>query len=272
MAVVKTTFFPLTGSIKYFSMELSKTKASIIASLGSRKMRRRHSLFVAEGEKCVSDTLGAFRLDCLVATHGWLSTHPSPEGVAPEKIMTCSPETMRKISSLSTPSEVIAVFHMPYDDGEAPAYDPSVLNLLLDGIQDPGNLGTIIRTADWFGIKTIYCSKDTVDLFNPKTIQATMGSLKRVQVVYTDLPGLLLSNHESNVYGLQLDGKDIFQSQLQSKGAIVMGNEGNGISDEIRALVTNPLLIPPTNPSSHPESLNVAVATAITLAEFRKKS
>lgn len=251
-------------------MELSKTKASVLASLGSRKMRRRHSLFMVEGEKCALDTLGAFPLDCIVATPGWISMHSSPAGVNPDKILTCSPETMRKISSLSTAPDILAVFLLPEENVDSPDYDTARLNLLLDGIQDPGNLGTIIRTADWFGINTVYCSKDTVDLFNPKTIQSTMGSLKRVKVIYTDLPALIRSNNETCVYGLQLDGKDIFRSSLGLNGAIVMGNEGNGISEEMRSLVTNPLLIPPSDPVYHPESLNVAVATAITLAEFRR--
>lgn len=251
-------------------MEISKTKASTLASLGSRKMRRKHSLFIAEGEKCALDTLGAFDLDCIVATPGWLSSHNIPDYVDAEKILTCSPETMRKISSLMTAPEIVAVFKLPEENEKAPYYDPNCLNLLLDGIQDPGNLGTIIRTADWFGIRTVYCSRDTADIFNPKTIQSTMGSLKRVKVVYTDLPELMRSNRETTIFGLQLDGKDMFSTGLCNHGAIVMGNEGNGISEDMRAIVTHPLLIPPADSHSHPESLNVAVATAITLAEFRK--
>ena len=177
---------------------------------------------------------------------------------------------MKKISSLSTPPDVIAVFKLPEEDVSDIRLDPESLTLMLDGIQDPGNLGTIIRTADWFGIDTVICSKDTVDLYNPKTIQATMGSLKRVKVFYTDLEDILNKSEVRNVYGTLLDGENIFERDLNSEGVIVMGNEGKGISDRIRTLVTDPLLIPPAREDSHPESLNVAVATAIVISQFRK--
>ncbi|MDE6078172.1 MAG: RNA methyltransferase [Muribaculaceae bacterium] len=251
-------------------MEISKTKASILATLSSKKMRMKYGLFLVEGTKCVMDTLGAFPLINLVVTEKWLKSHTLPDGMDSENLLTATEETMKKISSLSTPPDVIAVFKLPEEDVSDIRLDPESLTLMLDGIQDPGNLGTIIRTADWFGIDTVICSKDTVDLYNPKTIQATMGSLKRVKVFYTDLEDILNKSEVRNVYGTLLDGENIFERNLNSEGVIVMGNEGKGISDRIRTLVTDPLLIPPAREDSHPESLNVAVATAIVISQFRK--
>jgi TrmH family RNA methyltransferase len=143
------------------------------------------------------------------------------------------------------------------------------LSLALDGVQDPGNLGTIIRVADWFGIDTIYCSPDTADAWNPKVVQATMGSIARVQMIYTDLEQLI-SNTSLPVYATLLDGNDIYQQELSSEGIIVMGNEGNGISAPIRQLVSRKLLIPAYRIGA--ESLNVAIATAIVCSEFKRRS
>ncbi len=250
-------------------MEISKNKASVFGSLGSKKMRMKHGLFIAEGEKCMLDTLGAFELENIVATEAWLESHAMPEGVRGGDVLTASGQVMRKISTLATPPEVLAVFRLPEEESVQPL-DLNKLYLCLDGIQDPGNLGTIIRTADWFGFDEIYASKDTVDLFNPKTVQSTMGSLKRVRVRYVDLPQLLRESGVRNIYGTLLDGENIFTTPLESNGVIVMGNEGNGLSEPIRALVSKPLLIPPYNEGSHAESLNVAIATAITIAQFRR--
>lgn len=250
-------------------MELSKSKATVIASLGSKKMRLKHKLFTAEGEKCALDTIGAFELDCLVATPAWISLGKLKQESLSAPIFSASPETLKKISSLSSPPDVIAVFRLPSQSVPALSLDASSLYLALDGIQDPGNLGTIIRTADWFGVETIFASRDTADIFNPKTIQATMGSLKRVRVVYTDLADVISANPGMPLCGTLLDGKDIFQTSLPKGAIIVMGNEGNGISDEVKKMVTHPLLIPPYRNESHGESLNVAIATAITLAQFR---
>ena len=149
---------------------------------------------------------------------------------------------------------------------------PSGLVLALDGVQDPGNLGTIVRIADWFGITDIYCSMDTADVYNPKVVQATMGSLAHVHVFYTNLT-TLLSHYHGPVYGMMLDGDDIYQQELSNEGIIVMGNEGNGITEDIRKLLNRRLLIPNFNSGSETaESLNVAIATAITCSEFRRKN
>lgn len=256
-------------NLKIIKMEISKTKAAQLATLGSRKMRRKHRMFMAEGEKCAADTLGAFTLLHLVATPGWLEHNPEAFGVDKALVVTASPQVMAKVSTLATPPEVIAVFRLPEPAQVEPRLDASSLSLLLDGIQDPGNLGTILRTADWFGFDTVYASPDTVDVFNPKAVQATMGAMKRVKVVYTDLPQLLSRTPGLPVFGTLLDGKDIFGRHLPQCGAIVMGNEGNGLGDAVRRMVTDPLLIPPAFPGHTGESLNVAVATAIVLAEFR---
>jgi TrmH family RNA methyltransferase len=146
------------------------------------------------------------------------------------------------------------------------------LSIALDGVQDPGNLGTIIRIADWFGISDIICSEDTVDAWNPKVVQATMGSIARVNIIYTNLPSFLDSlPTDFPVYGTLLDGENIYTQQLTKEGLIVMGNEGNGISTEIRPLVGRRLFIPSYHPADTAESLNVAIATAITCAEFRRR-
>lgn len=250
-------------------MNISKSKASQYASLNSKKMRLRHGLFLVEGEKCVRDTIGAFPLESLIATPGWLERNSEIASDTSGKVLTADQSVINRISSLSSPSEVIAVFHLPNDECEDAIIPKEGLTLLLDGIQDPGNLGTIIRTADWFGFDTIFASKDTVDLYNPKTIQSTMGSLRRVKVIYADLPSLLSQSDVKNIYGTLLDGKDMFTTPLEKDGVIIMGNEGKGLSDEIRRLVNCPLLIPPYRRDNHCESLNVAVATAITLSRFR---
>lgn len=251
-------------------MEISKTKISLIAGLQTRKMRQRHHLFVAEGEKCVLDTLGAFHLEHLVATPEWLADHPLQIDDM-DAVLEASPAVMRKISSLSNAPEVLAVFRIPAPHDTVPMPEKGALHLMLDGVQDPGNMGTIVRTADWFGFDRIYASKDTVDIFNPKTVQSTMGSLKRVEVIYCDLPTVIQESGIDNIYGTLLDGRDMFHSDLSDSGIIIMGNEGKGLSKEVRALVNRPLLIPPFRKESHGESLNVAVATAITLATFRNQ-
>ena len=252
-------------------MEISKAKTSLFAGLQTKKQREKSGLFIAEGEKCALDTIGAFALEWLVATPAWIARHQVIPNVPADRILEAPESTMRKISSLACAPEVLAVFRLPDTPKEDPLLDKAGLYLLLDGIQDPGNLGTIIRTADWFGFDSIYASRDTVDVFNPKTVQSTMGSLHRVKVIYTDLPSLIKRSGIENVYGTLLDGKDMFKTELGESGVIVMGNEGKGLSAEMRTLVNRPLLIPPYRAGSHGESLNVAIATAITLARFRNQ-
>lgn len=250
-------------------MELSKARLSIYSQLSKRKMRDRHNLFIVEGRKSVEDTIGVFKAEAVVTTDRNLV----PESWGCARILHEVPRSvMEKISSLSTASDIVAVYRIPdgfYDKVPAPCKNK--LYLLLDGIQDPGNLGTIMRAAHWFGIGRIYASRDTVDIYNPKTIQATMGSLGRVEIVYCDLAGLIDENPEMPVYGTLLDGENIYEATLEGHGFIIMGNEGNGISESLRTRITTPLLIPPYDCSNHPESLNVAIATAVTLSQFRSR-
>ena len=179
---------------------------------------------------------------------------------------------MERMSQFSTPSDVIAVYDIPqYDIDENEIRDN--LSIVLDNIQDPGNLGTIIRIADWFGIKNIICSNTTVDVYSHKVIQATMGAISRVKVIYCDLKDFLGNYRDMPVYGTYLDGTDIYKEQLSSKGLIIFGNEGKGISDGLSEFVSHRLLIPSYPPGTvTSESLNVGVASAVTIAEFRRRS
>ncbi len=239
-----------------------------LRSLRIKKFRDELKLFVAEGDKCISELAKSFTL-----VH-----HLTPDNTPLRDI--------ERLSSLQTPQGSIAVFRKP--EYRLPTVEPDTLYLALDGIQDPGNLGTIIRTADWFGIRDIICSTNTADCFSPKVVQATMGALARVHVHYTNLPAWLSQlsvpsdralgqrtlNSQLTIYGTLLDGRNIYSPDAipdKRSGIIVMGNEGNGLSPEVRRLVTQSLLIPSFPPDvSTSESLNVAIATAIILAEFRR--
>ena len=237
---------------------LSKNQIKWVHSLELKKNRKKEGLFVAEGPKVVGDLLRAGYV-----ARSIFSTTERPNA------QLITDDELRKLSFLQHPQEVLAVFEIPHNSSLFTLN--SSLSLALDGVQDPGNLGTIIRIADWFGIQTIYCSEDTADCYNPKVVQATMGSLAHVDLVYTDLEALL-RQYDGPIYGTLLDGQNIYQQELSNEGIIVMGNEGNGISPAIRQLVTHKLLIPNYNPSSETaESLNVAIATAITCAEFRRR-
>lgn len=245
-------------------MQLTNAQRKTFASLASAKWRRQTGLFLAQGEKCVRDTLGHFELAALIceqdAAAEWASV---PELIAAKR------EDMLKISTLATAPSVVAVYRIPAQEVRMP--DPQALSLALDCVQDPGNLGTIMRVADWMGVRDIFASHDTADVWSPKVVQATMGAISRVRVHYCDLPEVLATCQEMPVYGTFLDGENIYKSRLSSNGIVVMGNEGNGISPAVGACVGHRLLIPsypPGEPTS--ESLNVAVATAITLSEFRR--
>jgi len=237
---------------------LSKNQIKWVHSLELKKNRKKEGLFVAEGPKVVGDLLRAGYV-----ARSIFSTTERPNA------QLITDDELRKLSFLQHPQEVLAVFEIPHNSSLFTLN--SSLSLALDGVQDPGNLGTIIRIADWFGIQTIYCSEDTADCYNPKVVQATMGSLAHVHIIYNDLEALLQSVH-CPIYGTLLDGQNIYQQQLSNEGIIVMGNEGNGISPAIRQLVTHKLLIPNYNTAGETaESLNVAIATAITCAEFRRR-
>lgn len=248
-------------------MELSKSKAALISSLSAKKMRSKYGLFTVEGEKSVFDMIDSFKPEIFVATSEWANENNERTAKLGIQVYEAPMSVIKKISSLTTPSPVIAVYKIP--ELKPPVIRKDKLYLLLDGIQDPGNLGTIIRTCDWFGVDCIFASNSTVDVYNPKTVQSTMGSLKRVNVFYGDLEKLIDQNPEMPIYGTLLNGKNIFKETLRNYGFLVMGNEGNGISEGLRKKIKLPLLIPPFDESSHGESLNVAIATAIALSRFR---
>ena len=270
---------------------LSKATIKFIHSLEQKKYRRLEGAFVVEGHKSVGDMLRAgWRPKLLLATEEWARpaclTDQSGNSNNIE-VTTVTNEELQRASLLQHPSQVLAVFPIPNHfrlpkEGEdsslftlhssLPTLHSSLL-LCLDGVQDPGNMGTILRTADWFGITDIVCSPDTADVYNPKVVQATMGSIARVRVHYTDLPRFLRSiPKEIPIYGTLLDGDDIYSNPLTHNGIIVMGNEGNGLSQEVRQLLTHRLLIPSfaaPSAAGHAESLNVSIATAVILSEFR---
>ena len=246
---------------------IGKNTIKWVHSLEMKKNRKREGLFVAEGPKVVGDLLSRFRLHSVFATDEWTGGDSIGAEVRLERV---DDDTLRRLSFLQHPQQVVAVMEMNKE--EKVEVDADRLTIMLDGVQDPGNLGTIIRIADWFGIDSIICSPDTADAYNPKVVQATMGSLGRVSVTYSPLVPLLSSlPAEMPIYGTLLDGKDIYQKELTRHGVIIMGNEGNGISEEVRAMVTHPLLIPRFRQGESAESLNVAVATAITCSEFCRR-
>lgn len=249
---------------------LSKNRIKYIRALEMKKYRKAENAFLAEGNKLVGDLLGHFSCRLLIATTSWLEKHPL---LLAQETIEVTPEELTRASLLKTPQEVLAVFELPsypYDD-TLPAHS---LCLALDDVQDPGNLGTIIRIADWFGIEDIFCSPGTADAFNPKTVQATMGALARVKLHYCDLKAFIRLQAERKVpvFGTFLDGDNFYSQELSTHGVIVMGNEGNGVCKEIEAMVSQKLLIPnyPQGQETS-ESLNVAVATAIVCAEFRRR-
>ena len=233
---------------------LSKNKIKLIRSLRLKKNRDSEQLFVVEGEKIITEIL-AEQPDSIEFVCS------SDAKFQFERSYFTDDRGMKEISSLKNPGNLLAVVRFPQNKS-----NEGDLILALDGIQDPGNLGTIIRTAEWFGISTIVCSKDTVDCFNSKVVQATMGSLFRMSIRYVDLSDFL-SKTDLPIYGALLDGIDMYSTPIEKKGILVIGNEGKGISDEIKTFVTNPIFIPKYGEA---ESLNAAMATGIILAEYRR--
>lgn len=245
----------------------SKSQISLFKSLQHKKFRNVHGLFVAEGFKSVAEFI----------TSGYsIQTVYHTADIAPKLLklsakinfQVTSLDDLAKISNLTTPQEVIALIKIP----EWPKLDAGLLKnkyaLALDGVQDPGNMGTIIRTADWFGIRHIICSEDSVDVYNPKVVQATMGSLARMNVYYTDLE-TTIPQLNIPVYGALLNGQNIYTTRFNPEGLIVMGNEGNGIRPAVQKLVNTAITIPGAGAT---ESLNVAIATAIFCSEiFRNR-
>ncbi len=250
---------------------LSKNKIKLIHTLERKKERDELGVFLVEGRKMVEEALGSgFEIDLLACTEEFAFNHPQLPDKTKELVV-ADAESIRKASLQKNPQNVLAIVRQP--KARPTLFPESELVLALDFIQDPGNLGTIMRIADWFGIQTIVCSSNTVDVYNPKVIQATMGAIFRVQTHYTDLPEYLKKlDPQIPVYGAFLDGENIYAKDLSPRGVLVMGNEGNGISEEVERLVTCKISIPSFSSGKGSESLNVAVATAICCSEFKRKS
>ena len=240
---------------------VSKNQIKLINSLQQKKYRKLHNLFIAEGKKVIQELIDAnFSLEHLFVTK---------ENLFDSKynFELISDNDLKKISALTTANDCLAVFKIK----EVNSHSSSGLELALDNIKDPGNIGTIIRLCDWFGISKIVCTEETVDIYNPKVVQATMGSLARVEVLYTNLANYLKTT-DLEIFGTFMEGTNIYKTELPSKGIIVMGNEAHGISTEIENLVPQKLSIPRFGSLQQTESLNVATATAVILSEFKRNS
>lgn len=248
--------------------EINNYIIKTVKSLGNKHHRDEEGLFVAEGTKCVRDTWDAFNCRWLICTKFWYEQcgHAGHR----EKLMFANKQQLDRMTQFNTPSEVIAVYEIPHYEIN-PEQVRNGLNIVLDNVQDPGNLGTIIRLADWYGIKNIFASRTTVDVFNHKVVQATMGAIARVKVHYMDLDDLFDEYNDLPIYGTFLGGNNIYDTELKTPGFVVFGNEGKGIGPTVERYVTQRLTIPAA-PGNGSESLNVGVAAAITISEFMRNS
>lgn len=238
---------------------VSKSQIKLITSLGQKKYRNRHGLFVVEGLKGIEEFIaGGYKLHSLFTLDGYFNEVDASQKQIEDKAQ------LQKITFLKTAPEAIAVFYIP--QGEV-AQKPG-LKVVLDDVRDPGNLGTIIRLCDWFGVKQLICSEQTVDCYNPKVVQATMGSLARVDLAYAKIDDYL-KNATATKYGAFMEGENVYDHDLETEAILVMGNEANGISSEIESLIDQKISIPRF--SEKTESLNVASATAILLSEFKRR-
>ncbi|MFK8059352.1 MAG: TrmH family RNA methyltransferase [Polaribacter sp.] len=241
-------------------MSISKNQLKLITSLSQKKYRQKHKLFIAEGVKVVQELLNSsFILDTIFCIDDFSTD------VFDEKITRISETDLKKISNLKTPNKVLGLFKIP----EEKILEKKGLIIALDAINDPGNLGTIIRLCDWFGVDEIICSKDTVDCYNAKVVQASMGSLSRVSIHYLDLVDYLYET-KLPTFIADMNGENVYKSNLPKEGILIMGNEANGVSDTIKKLIENKLSIPRFGETQETESLNVATATAILLSEFKR--
>ncbi len=238
---------------------LVKSEIKRIVSLQQKKYRNEHGLFFVEGKKTVQELLVS-----TIALHKIYCTNPEDFTVSAPFLEHITDAECKRISNLKTPNGVVGVFKKPAPQN----IDFTDWIVVLDDVQDPGNLGTIIRLCDWFGMQHLVCSKNTVDCFNPKVLQATMGSIARVNIHYVDLVDFL-KNTTVPIYGAFMDGKSVYETQLPTKGILVMGNEGNGISSNVEKFITQEISIPQFGEKTA-ESLNVATATAILLNEIRR--
>jgi len=241
-------------------MSISKNQFKLITSLSQKKYRLKHQLFIAEGIKVVQEILNSsFEIETLFCTEDFITDLPD------EKIVRISEIDLKKISNLKTPNKVLGLFKIP---AEKPLINNGLI-IALDAINDPGNLGAIIRLCDWFGLVTLVCSKETVDCYNQKVVQASMGSLTRVSIYYKDLPAYL---KETNLptFIADMNGENVYKTNLPKDAILIMGNEANGVSAEIKKEIMNKIAIPRFGEAQETESLNVATATAILLSEFKR--
>ncbi len=240
---------------------VSKSQIKLITSLEQKKHRTKNGLFIVEGKKGIEEVLDShFELHSLYTKE---DIFEAPK----DKTQLISEAELKKISNLKSTQIALALFKIPHFSG----IDLEGLIVALDGVRDPGNLGTIIRLCDWFGVSTLICSKDTVDCFNPKVVQATMGSITRVNIHYLDLELFLKENNSKVNYGAFLEGENLYSASLASDAILVLGNEANGISEAVEKLISKKINIPQFSQNNKTESLNVATATAILLSEFRRK-
>lgn len=245
---------------------LSKSQISFIKSLHQKKYRKENGIFIIEGIKSIIEFLKSdYQIHSIYYTSKTSATLPKVS--ANINLFEVTEAELQKISTLQTPQHILALVHMPSKKEVDLNALQNAFSLVLDDVQDPGNLGTIIRTADWFGIKTIICSENTVEAYNPKTVQSTMGSLCRVNIIYTSLAPFL-KNIKLPIYGALLDGENIYQTNWGNEGLILLGNEGHGIGKELIEQITVPVTIPRFGAA---ESLNVAVSAAIFCSEISRK-
>ncbi|MDO3626079.1 RNA methyltransferase [Mucilaginibacter sp. BT774] len=245
---------------------LSKSQINLLKSLQQKKFRREHGLFIVEGHKSIAEFINsAYLVEAIYYTRSF----DSKVLKLSQKINSCeiSATELEKVSSLKTPQDALALIKIPQWPVLHHEQLKGKFSLVLDGVQDPGNMGTIIRIADWFGIDHIICSEDTVDAYNPKVVQACMGSLARVKIHYTSLTELL-PGIKLPVFGALLNGANIYETDFGKEGLIVMGNEGNGLRPEIKEMVDKGITIPRIGKA---ESLNVAIATALFCSEITRK-
>ena len=251
-------------------MDVNNGIIKTVASLASKKRRDEEGLFVAEGTKCVRDTWESFKCRWLIATRAWYDQCGNASHL--EKITFATRQQMARMSQFDNPSDVIAVYEKPQIHIDEESVNAG-LNIVLDNIQDPGNLGTIIRLADWYGIRNIFASKTTVDVFNHKVVQATMGAISRVKVHYCDLQQLFDTYPDLPIYGTFLNGDNIYSTQLERRAFVVFGNEGQGITPKVEKRVDKRILIPAwPHAGVGSESLNVSIAAAITISEFSREA
>ncbi len=251
------------------NMNITNSLIKYVISLSRKKVREEEGCFVAEGTKCVRDTWDYFKCRMIIATKAWYEENGHSGHL--DKIIFANSQQMQRMSQMSNAADVIAVYEMPVIEMS----DDDIrggLNVVLENIQDPGNLGTIIRLCDWFGVKNIFCSPNTVDVYNNKVIQATMGAISRVNVTYCKLDELLKKYSDMPIYGTSLGGKNLYKAELSATGFVIFGNEGRGMSQALSDLSKMKLRIPsyPANVVTS-ESLNVGIAAAITIGEFRRR-